>query len=148
MVRRPEDEEDRPRDTEEEEDPVELLDALMSADSAPLPPMAPDGGFMPSPMGEPASIPEATPETMICMAGPCRHYVEQSAWFPSGNVEGSPGYNARETVRYCDRLRSAHISLTDEIIFDCNAWIPLSPAETKERAKNRERLVQLRTKGE
>jgi hypothetical protein len=95
-------------------------------------------------MGEPAPIPEANIDTMICMAGPCRHYVSQIVWFPSGNTEGSPGYDAKEEVRYCDRLRSAHISLTDELVFQCNCWEPLSEEEIEKRKQYATRLIGIR----
>ena len=46
------DEENEKPGAHEDEDPEELLDALMSADNAPIPPIAPDGGFQPQPMGD------------------------------------------------------------------------------------------------
>ena len=143
------DEDERERDADEEEDPIELLDELMRQDGSALPPISPDGGFAPQPIaGEPAPIPEATVENMICMAGPCEHYIEMESWFPSGNVEGSPGYDARESVRYCDRLRSAHISLTDELVFKCSAWRPICTEEKAQREKDRGILVEFRAKGQ
>lgn len=139
-------EDDVSEQSEDEEDPIELMESLLSSDGAggPLPPMAPDGGFAPSIAAEPAPIPEASIETSICLCGPCRHYIEMVSWFPSGNTEGSPGYDARELVRYCDRLRSAHISLSEELVFTCNAWDPIDEQEVEKRAKLQDKLTQIR----
>ena len=138
------DEDDENPDASEDEDPIELLDQLMAADPAPLPPVAPDGGFSPQIAGEPAPIPEATVQTCICMAGPCRWYMQLLTFFPSGNTEGSPGYDARQWVRYCDVLRSAHISLAEELVYECNRWEPISDVEKKRRAGAAKKLVQIR----
>lgn len=51
----------------------------------PLPPIAPDGGIAPGTVGAPAPLPAATPQTFICLRGPCRHYHEIKIHLDVGN---------------------------------------------------------------
>jgi hypothetical protein len=49
-------------------------DQYASVEPGPLPPIAPDGGLSASGLEPPAPVPAATPATMMCLRGPCRHY--------------------------------------------------------------------------
>ena len=146
------DDQDFPGLSRDDEDPVEALDALMAHRDATLdgagaaPPIGPDGGFAPQPLGEPPAIPKMTAANCPCLAGPCRYLIDQIVWFPAGNAEGSPGADSREVVRYCDRFQSAPINLTDELVFECSSWTPLSAHELAEREARKDHLAQIRSR--
>ncbi|MCC7024578.1 MAG: hypothetical protein IT338_17255 [Thermomicrobiales bacterium] len=61
------------------------IDVYANIDSAPLPPIAPDGGIAAGTVGAPAPLPEATPQTFICLRGPCRYYGELKVHLDIGN---------------------------------------------------------------
>lgn len=67
---------------------------------SPLPPIAPDGGFIAGSVAAPAPLPKATPENMICLRGPCRHLWQMRTHIVSGNskLTFDPDDGLRETM--------------------------------------------------
>jgi hypothetical protein len=120
---------------------IDPLDKLMAEDLDPVPPPAPGTDGLPFPTGMnflPEPIPEATPENLVCLRGPCRHYVEITTRFQSGNTKGTLDHVPRQINRYCNVLQSEHIDLTDEAVLDCSHWYPESEDLIQVRKKARE----------
>ena len=122
------------KDDEEYEDP---LDAFLAEEPQALPPMSPDGGFMPQLPIQPEPIPDATPENMICLRGPCRHYVEMTSLFQAGNTKGTLEHLPRQINRFCRAIPGDAIPLTDEVVRICSEWDPLTPADMLARSRRR-----------
>jgi hypothetical protein len=109
---------DDPR--ESERDP---LDAFLADDLMPMPPLAPDGGFIPGPGLEMDPIPEVTRETMVCLRD-CRHYIEITTRFAHGNTKGTLAKEPLQKNRYCRAIPGESIELTDELVRECSEWDP------------------------
>lgn len=124
-------------DDEDFDDP---LNRLLAEDFDPGP--VPGPGFMPTvgPMPEP--IPPATPETMVCLRGPCKHYMELTSMFQHGNTKGTLEHVPKQTNRFCRAIDGTDIDLTDELVFDCSEWEPLLKAEKLVRATRRAQYEQ------
>jgi hypothetical protein len=121
--------------------PLEQYD---NVESAPLPPIAPDGGFAPGAgVGMPSSAPPADPEHFVCLRGPCRHYWELVTYMGAGNPEDTWAELGIREPRQINRSCLAHsgteTELTENCVFACNLWDPLSPREARKREKRRER---------
>lgn len=108
---------------ENDDDLVDPLDRLLAEDIPPAMPPGPGGLFAPAPI-QPEPIPEATPETMICLRGPCVHYVEIQTRFQAGNSKGTLDAVPVQKNRFCNVMAASEIDLTDEIVMDCNKWDP------------------------
>lgn len=115
------------------EEAIEILNKLMESKSS-MPPVAPDGGFAPALLGEAESIPEATEVNFVCLRGPCRHYMQYMTWFPAGNTEGT----FSQITRYCCKLPTKHIDLTEELVRDCNQWDPYVELERQQLEDHRQ----------
>lgn len=115
-------------------------------------PIGPDGGIasdMLGPIGVSPSVPAAAPERFICLRGPCRHYWARETFFGSGNPEetwgedglrdpdGNPIRQPRQIDRTCTAHPGTETELTDELVYDCTKWSPLSPRELRRIAKQR-----------
>ncbi len=100
---------------------------------APLPPMAPDGGPVPTGIGFPAGPPEATPDNSPCLRGPCRHYWKLVTTFPSGNPADTWKALGRVEPRQHHHLCLVHdgleTDLTDDCVFECSRWDPKPPTD-------------------
>lgn len=107
---------------EYDEDQVGALDRLLAEDIS--------GGPMPGPGGmvgeqlRPEPIPEATPASMICLRGPCVHYLEIKSKFQAGNTKGTLKKAPVATNRFCMKILGTDIDMTDELPVDCNYWQP------------------------
>ncbi len=113
---------------------IDPLDSLMEDTNFGQLPVTPDGKFTPATEAfEPDPIPEATPETFICLRGPCRYYVEQKTHFGAGNVAGSLDHVPVMVNRRCSVIYGYEIVLTDEIMYDCNKWDPDPDAKRASR---------------
>lgn len=110
--------------------------------------IAPDGGIAPGPIGTSAPVPAATPETFICLRGPCRHYWVMETFFESGNpketwdsevglkdADGKPVRQPHQITRSCLAHPGTIEELTEDAVFECNKFDPLSPRELKKRQK-------------
>lgn len=96
-------------------------------------PVAEDGGPMPGYSQGGAPTPEWTPETVPC-ARECRYYLEIKSHFDAGNVEGE----FSQFNRYCGAVSGALIDLTDDVVKDCNRWLPHDPRQLAGIEKIRE----------
>lgn len=113
-------------------------------------PMGPGATPLLPPVGVAAGPPPATPATFMCLRGPCRHYWELKTFFDSGNpdstwdpeigikdAEGKPIAKPRQVTRTCLAHPGTETEITDDTVFDCNRWSPLSPREAKKLDKAR-----------
>jgi hypothetical protein len=121
------------------------LDAFLADDPLPLPPLAPDGGFVPGHVdAEP--LPQVTPETMVCLRD-CRHYVEIVSRFNHGNARGTLAHEPRQVNRFCAAIAGTDIDLTDELVRECNMWDPtpelFSARQFRQEQWARDHLVQI-----
>ena len=120
-------------DDDEFDDP---LNRLLADDFDPAP--IPHGpGFLPTMGVVPEPIPPATPDTMVCLKGPCRHYMELQSMFQHGNSRGTLDDIPKQTNRFCRAIEGTDIDLTDELVFKCSEWDPLLRAETLIRDNRR-----------
>jgi hypothetical protein len=110
---------------------------------APLPPTAPDGGFDPRAVAVnvPDKLPAATPQNMICLRGPCRHYWYCETNFDAGNPGGtfeSLGLAApRQRHHLCTLIPGMETDFTEDVCFECNRWDPLDAKELAARQQRR-----------
>jgi hypothetical protein len=132
--------------------PIEQFSAI---EPSPLPPLALDGGFAAGPIGAPPPIPPATPATFVCLRGPCRHYWELVSHMESGNpketwgegglvdADGHALEQPRAVSRTCVANPGYETDLTDDNVYACNRWDPLSPREVKRLEKRRSKYLKL-----
>lgn len=118
-------------DDADESETIEIINQLMAAQPV-MPPIGPDGTMAPVLLGEPDNVPEATPESCVCLRGPCAHLMEFKSWFPAGNPTGSLDHPYKQVSRYCLSVPTKHIDLTDELIMECGRWRPLTTHELNE----------------
>jgi hypothetical protein len=128
-----------------------VTDSFEDVELGGLPPIAPDGGFIADPLGMAPSVPAADPRIFICLRGPCRFYWERQAFFESGNPketwgegglvgdDGEPIEMPRQIDRTCTAHPGTETELTDELVYDCSKWDPLTPREIEKRDKARRR---------
>ncbi len=131
--------------------PIEQFSAI---EPSPLPPIAPDGGFA-GPIGAPPPIPPATPDTFMCLRGPCRFYWELITHMESGNPaetwgeeglrdeHGEPIAQPRAISRTCVANTGHETDLTDDNVYECNRWDPLTAREVKRLDKRRSKYLRL-----
>lgn len=88
-------------------------------------------------------IPDASPDSMVCLRGPCEHYVQITQRLKHGNTEGTfaPGEEPALTTRFCGYFAADPIDLTDEVVWDCSEWCPRDPADVAERKRIRDAWV-------
>jgi hypothetical protein len=110
------------------------LDAFLADDPMPMPPIGPDGGFMPGHPLESEPIPAVTPETMVCLRD-CRHYVEIRTRFAHGNTKGTLAREPVQVNRYCRAIPGSDIELTDELVRECSEWDPDATAAAARRMR-------------
>lgn len=122
-----------------------------------LPAIAPDGGFAPGPVGVPPAVPSATPDHFICLRGPCKFYWELETFMAIGNPKdtfgpdglkdpetGVPIRAPRQVNRVC--LAAApglEYELTDELVYDCSRWTPMTARELKQQNKRRSKYLKI-----
>jgi len=131
------------------------IDAFARVEPGPLPPIAPDGGFMAGPVGAPPPIPAATPQTFVCLRGPCRHYWEIKTHMESGNPaetwgddglkdeSGKPIAQPRAISRTCLAHPGTETDFTDDNVYACSRWDPLTAREVSKRDKRRSKYLKL-----
>jgi hypothetical protein len=116
----------------------------ISDEAFPAPPIAPDGGIAPGWGGIdlPSGAPPATPQNMICLRGPCRHYWELVTTSPAGNPSDTWAElgqrEPRQINRTCIVNPGYETELTEDCAYDCNLWDPLREAEVTLREQRRE----------
>jgi hypothetical protein len=131
------------------------LDTYKDVEPSPMPAIAPDGGFAPGPIGQPPPIPAATPEHFICLRGPCRSYWQMETFIASGNPKstwdpvhglkdpttGEPLRVPRQISRSCLTHPGTTTELTDDNVYECSRWDPLTPRELKKREGRRSKYL-------
>lgn len=128
-----------------EDDRVDPFDAILE-DEGQVGGFSPEGVFAGAEaVGPEDPIPEATAENMVCLRGPCRHYVEITKRFKAGNRGMDRQFT--QATRFCNALTSEWIELTDEAVFDCNRWEPMSTEELVRIRTAREQFNKTQTKG-
>ncbi len=115
-----------------------------------LPPPAVGPGATPmmGPIGEAPAVPAATPENFICLRGPCRHYWQRATFMASGNPsstwdpevglkddQGNPIQMPRQIDRTCLAHNGTETDLTEDNVFECTRWDPMSPRELRARQR-------------
>lgn len=121
------------------------IDQYSKIEASPLPPMAPDGGFADG-VGQPPPIPAFA--VSVCVRGPCRHYWELETHMASGNpaetwdpvvglkdVAGNPIRMPRQINRSCLAHPGTETEITEDCVYACNRWSPLTPKELKIRRR-------------
>lgn len=150
---------DKSDDVQKSKAPKEHFD---NVEPAPAPPVGPDGG--PAPhlqygIAPPPPAPAATPETMVCLRGPCVHYWELHSHVDAGNPadtwdsdkglkealavddEGNVTYGdnivkqPRQINRVCLVNPGYETELTGDCIYECNRWDPGDPSLDSERER-------------
>ena len=131
------------------------IDQYKDVELGGLPPIAPDGGFVPGPIGVPPAVPAATPENFVCLRGPCRHYWEIETFMASGNPietwgpdglkdpDGNPLRIPRQINRSCLAHPGTETELTEDTVYNCNRWDPLSARELRKLEKRRRVYLKL-----
>jgi hypothetical protein len=103
---------------------------------------AADGGIAPGTVGELSNVPAATPRNFVCLRGPCRHYWQIETFFGAGNPVGTWEElglrEPRQISRSCLVHPGTETEVTEDCVFGCNLWDPLSPREARKREKRRE----------
>ena len=119
---------------------VNPLDNLLATDLGPMAVPSPEGVLgVPNMMPEP--IPAATPENLVCLKGPCRHYYEAHTGIETLNSRGTLTKRPVQITRYCRALTSP-VDLTDETVHFCRDWAPLRKAEIAELEDRRQEYYQ------
>lgn len=121
---------------DDDDDVNDPLNRLL-ADEVDFAPTPGPNGFAPSLPMVPEPIPPATPETMVCLRGPCKHYMELQSMFQHGNTKGTLEHVPKQTNRFCRAIEGTDIDLTDELVYNCSEWEPLLKAETLLRETRR-----------
>ena len=131
------------------------MDQYASVEPAPLPPIGPDGAPMLLALGNPSPVPAATPQNFVCLRGPCRFYWELHTFMGAGNPAGTWGEDGlkdedghrirepRQINRACLAHPGTETELTEDCVFECNKWDPLTPREVKRIDKRRSRYFKL-----
>ena len=99
-------------------------------------------------VGSAAAVPAARPETFVCLRGPCRFYWELETFMASGNPQttwdpeiglkdehGKPIRMPRQVNRTCLVHPGTETELTEDVVYNCSRWDPMSPREVRAREK-------------
>jgi len=133
------------------------IEQYKDVDLGGLPPIAPDGGFAPGPVGMPPPVDAATPENFVCLRGPCRHYWQIETYMASGNpketwdpetglkdlVTGQPLRVPRQISRSCTAQPGTETHLTEDCVYECNRWDPMTARELRVRDKRTKKYLKL-----
>jgi hypothetical protein len=126
----------------ENEDKIVVPSEKHYADFEPsAPPVAPDGGIAPGfALEQPTAPPAVSAENFICVRGPCRHYwhlvTTSGAGNPKGTWDALGRAEPRQHSHTCIANAGMETDLTDDAVFECSKWDPITPEE--------QGLVQLR----
>jgi len=90
-------------------------------------------------------IPQATPNTFLCLRGPCRYYLEihSMADMETRGLDKPP----KQINRHCRVIPGIDFDLTDDCVYACSDWDPLEPKAIAEREARRDRYYQQRKQG-
>lgn len=130
------------------------MDSYADFEPAPLS-IGPDGAPQLGALGLPPPIPAATPQNFVCLRGPCRFYWQMETFMSSGNPAATWGPDGlkdesghairapRQILRTCLAHPGTETELTEDCVFDCNLWDPLTTREVKRREKRRSKYLKL-----
>lgn len=110
-----------------------------SLDGENFEPSAIPAGLMttkPGPMpaqGPRRSLPQATPENFVCLRGPCRFLMTTTS---PAEVENE-AYEPIATDRYCKNIPGVLLELTEDSVYSCSDWDPVTEAIEREKRRNR-----------
>lgn len=127
-----------------EREPFVPRDVYKNWKPAALPPRGADGGFDPRhvQINKPPKIPDATPDNMVCLRGPCRYYWALTTLFDAGNPAGTFAELGLPTPRQrhhvCMRIPGTETELTEDCVFECNQWDPVQYAELQTLERRRQ----------
>jgi hypothetical protein len=137
-------------DDEKRKVPAELYKDVPPAQVA----MGPAG--ISSMIGPPAALPPASPAHFICLRGPCRHYWRMETFMASGNpkdtwdpekglkdADGNPVRMPRQVHHTCLVQPGMETELTEDNVYECSRWEPLTPREVKRIDKKRRVYLKL-----
>lgn len=102
----------------------------------------------PHSLGDPEPVPERTPENLICLNGPCRYFWSMETMGHSGNPASywrelgvAP---PRQRHLSCLRDPSGETDFTDDNVYTCNQWDPMTREETVALLERRNSVPPLR----
>jgi hypothetical protein len=101
---------------------------LSNLEPGPLPPLAPDGGFVPAPATPPPKSLPSIPAHHVCLRGPCRYYMEFDSGADVESVSDVPDYVPIQRNRLCTAVAGIEIDLGEVAILRCSRWEPESPS--------------------
>jgi hypothetical protein len=111
-------------------------------------PFAPIPGFegLGGAVGDPQAVPPRTPEHLVCMRGPCRHYWHVVTMAQEGNPEDTwehLGIEAPRAHHYvCLVNPGMETEFTDDTVYECSRWEPMTEGELVQLGKRRRSFYQ------
>lgn len=91
-------------------------------------------GPLPGP-GAKRKLPMATPESFVCLRGPCRFLMTTTS---PADLENE-SYEPIATDRYCKALPGVLLELTEDSVYSCSDWDPV--VESHERKKRQDTFM-------
>lgn len=123
---------------EDDEALVAPLDRILKTGVSDVP-MGP--GFVPQVPIESEPMEAFTPETALCLRGPCRFFMRRRMPADVGNARGTFDRPLMQTERYCHFLPTHVFDLTGEPpVKECSAWYPVDVEEDRLRESTRDRV--------
>jgi hypothetical protein len=120
---------------------VDIIDSILEGESSPAS-MGPGGQIFTPLAYDSLPMPDYTPENVICLRGPCKHYWEMKLFFESGNTEGTMPEAPKYTQRACLRQSGVVQNLNDDVVFECSSWEPMTKVERNVQDAAREEFYQ------
>jgi hypothetical protein len=105
-------------------EPGAIPAGLLTTKPGPLPPQGPR-----------RKLPMATPESFVCLRGPCRHLMTTTS---PADLENE-SYEPVATDRYCKALPGVLLELTEDSVYSCSDWDP--GEENPSRKKRQETFL-------
>lgn len=97
-------------------------------------------------IGQPAAVPERTPENFICLRGPCRHYWHLVTMAQEGNPADTWEHLGIEAPRQhhhtCLVNPGYETDFGDDNAFECNKWDPTTSGELVQLQRRRDEYQQ------
>lgn len=93
-------------------------------------------------LGDPEAVPARTPENMVCLRGPCRHYWYMKTMADMANPVKTfeqLGIDVPRQHNHTCLVNPGHeTDLGNDNVFECNKWNPLTAPEVAELRLRRE----------
>lgn len=95
-------------------------------------------------VGQPSSIPPRNPKHFVCLRGPCRHFwhfkTSAGAGNPAETWEALGMEEPKQSNYFC-LLHPSETELTDDNVYECNRWDPMTRSELVELKTRRDSYV-------